>query len=147
MFHVKSAQIRNFFWSVFSRIRTEYGQILRISPYSVRMQENMEQKKIRIWRPYTKCGSPRYTSEMFERLNEERKSRLKIVIEDKKCVKQNHRSYISNRARHIDNTHSKNKTRAILASGAEGARFAGWGIIVEEKNLKFIITKLVRKNR
>ena len=28
------------FWSAFSRIRTEYGEILRIFPYSVRMQEN-----------------------------------------------------------------------------------------------------------
>ena len=33
-----------FFWSVFSRIRTEYGEILRISPYSVRMRENRDQK-------------------------------------------------------------------------------------------------------
>ena len=33
-----------FFWSVFSCIRTEYGNILRISPYSVRMQENTDQK-------------------------------------------------------------------------------------------------------
>ena len=32
------------FWSAFSRIRTEYGQILRISPYSVRMRENTDQK-------------------------------------------------------------------------------------------------------
>ena len=31
------------FWSVFSRIRTEYGEILRISPYSVRMRENTDQ--------------------------------------------------------------------------------------------------------
>ena len=30
----------DFFWSVFSRIRTEYGEVLRISPYSVRMREN-----------------------------------------------------------------------------------------------------------
>ena len=30
---VKSVQIRGFFWSVFSRIWTEYGEILRISPY------------------------------------------------------------------------------------------------------------------
>ena len=29
-----------FFWSAFSCIRTEYGEILRISPYSARMQEN-----------------------------------------------------------------------------------------------------------
>ena len=27
----------------FSRIRTEYGEILRISPYSVRMRENADQ--------------------------------------------------------------------------------------------------------
>ena len=31
------------FWSRFSRIRTEYGEILRISPYSVRMWENTDQ--------------------------------------------------------------------------------------------------------
>ena len=31
------------FWSAFSRIRTEYGEILRISPYSVRMPENVDQ--------------------------------------------------------------------------------------------------------
>ena len=31
------------FWSIFSRIRTEYGEILRISPYSVPMRENMYQ--------------------------------------------------------------------------------------------------------
>ena len=31
------------FWSVFSRIRTEYGEILRISSYSVRMRENADQ--------------------------------------------------------------------------------------------------------
>ena len=32
------------FWSVSSRIRTEYGEILRISPRSIRMRENMDQK-------------------------------------------------------------------------------------------------------
>ena len=31
------------FWSVFSRIPNEYGEILRISPYSVRMRENADQ--------------------------------------------------------------------------------------------------------
>ena len=30
-------------YSAFSRIRTEYREILRISPYSVRMRENKEQ--------------------------------------------------------------------------------------------------------
>ena len=34
-----------FFWSLFSRIRTEYGEIRSISPYSVRIRENEDQKK------------------------------------------------------------------------------------------------------
>ena len=38
---VKSVQIRSYFWSVSSCIRTEYE---RISPYSVEIQENMDQK-------------------------------------------------------------------------------------------------------
>ena len=33
-----------FFWFAFSRIRTEYGEVLCISPYLVRMRENTEQK-------------------------------------------------------------------------------------------------------
>ena len=33
-----------FFWYVISRIRTKYQEMLRISPYSVRMWENMAQK-------------------------------------------------------------------------------------------------------
>ena len=39
-----------FFWSVFSRIRTEYREIRNISPYSVRMRENTVQEKLRIWK-------------------------------------------------------------------------------------------------
>ena len=35
-----NVQIRSFCWSVFSRIRTEYGKIRSISPYSVQMREN-----------------------------------------------------------------------------------------------------------
>ena len=49
MFHcVKSVQIRSFFWSLFSYIRIEYGDWSK-SPYSVRIQENTDQKKLRIW--------------------------------------------------------------------------------------------------
>ena len=33
-----------FFWSVFSHIRTECGKIFRIYPYLVRMRENTDQK-------------------------------------------------------------------------------------------------------
>ena len=35
----------SFFWSVFSCIRTEYRDLLSKSPYSVRIQENTDQKK------------------------------------------------------------------------------------------------------
>ena len=31
------------FWPVFSRIQTEYGETLHISPYSVQMSENVDQ--------------------------------------------------------------------------------------------------------
>ena len=41
---MKSVQIWSFFWSVFSRNQTEYGEI----PYSVRKRENTGQKKLRI---------------------------------------------------------------------------------------------------
>ena len=47
--NIKSSTLREkcpyseLFWSAFSRIRTEYGEVLRISPYSVGMRENAEQ--------------------------------------------------------------------------------------------------------
>ena len=41
---VKSVQIQSYFWSVFSCIRTEYEDLRNKSPYSVRIQENTEQK-------------------------------------------------------------------------------------------------------
>ena len=52
---VKSVQIRSFFWSVFSCIRTEYGKILRISPYSARMRGTTDQKKLRTWALFRQC--------------------------------------------------------------------------------------------
>ena len=45
---VKSVQIRSFFWSVFSHIWTEHREIRSISPYSVRVLENKDRKKLRI---------------------------------------------------------------------------------------------------
>ena len=45
---VESVQILSFFWCVFSCIRTKYGDLLSKSPYSDRMQENADQKKLRI---------------------------------------------------------------------------------------------------
>ena len=56
VFHcLKNVQIRTFFWSVFSRIRTVYREIRSICPYSVRMRENTDQKKLRIWTLFTQC--------------------------------------------------------------------------------------------
>ena len=46
---VKKVLIENFFWSVFSCIRTEYGNLLSKSSYSLRIQEKRDQKKLRIW--------------------------------------------------------------------------------------------------
>ena len=45
-----------FFLVRISHIRTEYGEILRISPYSVRMWENTDQEIRRIWTLFTQCG-------------------------------------------------------------------------------------------
>ena len=50
---VRSVQMRTFFWSVYSCIRTEYRDLLLKSPYSVQIQENTDQKKLRIWTLFT----------------------------------------------------------------------------------------------
>ena len=51
----KSIQIRIFFWSVFSCIRTEYGDLLSKSSHSVQIQENTDHKKLCIWTLFTQC--------------------------------------------------------------------------------------------
>ena len=40
----KNCLYSEFFWPAFSRIRTEYGDLLCKSPYSVRMQETVGKK-------------------------------------------------------------------------------------------------------
>ena len=40
----KKCPYSEFFCSVFSHVRTEYGEVLRLSPYSVRMRENKDKK-------------------------------------------------------------------------------------------------------
>ena len=52
---MKSVQIWKFFLSVFSCMQTEYGDLQSKSPYSVRIQENTDQKKLRIWTLFTEC--------------------------------------------------------------------------------------------
>ena len=55
-FHcVKSVQIRSFSWFLFSRISTECGDLRGKSLCSVRIRENTDQKKLRIWTPFTQC--------------------------------------------------------------------------------------------
>ena len=46
---------RVFFCSVFSHIGTEYGELIRKSPYSVRIWENTDKKKLRIWTLFSEC--------------------------------------------------------------------------------------------
>ena len=41
---VKNVQIRDYFWSVFSCIRTEYKVLLSKSLYSVQIQQSTDQK-------------------------------------------------------------------------------------------------------
>ena len=49
----KSVQKLSFFWSVFSCVRTEREGLRRKSLYSVRIQENTDQKKLRICTLFT----------------------------------------------------------------------------------------------
>ena len=53
---VKNVEIRSLFWSVFSHIRSEYGEILCISPFSVQMWENADQKKLPNWTLFRQCS-------------------------------------------------------------------------------------------
>ena len=61
---VKRVQIQSFFSSVFSCIRAEYREIRSISPHLVRMGENTDQKKLRIWTLFTQCY-PYYINATF----------------------------------------------------------------------------------
>ena len=42
------------FWSLFSGIWTEYGEILRTSPYSFRMRENIDQSNSKSFAKFTR---------------------------------------------------------------------------------------------
>ena len=46
---------RCYFWAVFPYIWPECEDLLRKSPYSVRIQESKNLKKLRIWPLFTKC--------------------------------------------------------------------------------------------
>ena len=55
--HVKYPYSK-FFWSAFSRIWTEYGEIRSISPYSVQMWENADPKNSK-YRHFSRISYPR----------------------------------------------------------------------------------------
>ena len=57
---LKSVQIRSFSGPFFFCIRTEYGEMRSISPYSVRVRENTDQKKLRIWTIFTRWSAYPY---------------------------------------------------------------------------------------
>ena len=48
VYKLNNDYLSEFIWFVFSRTWTEYGERLCISPHSIRMRENAEQKKPRI---------------------------------------------------------------------------------------------------
>ena len=50
---MENVQIRSFFWSVFSCIRTEYRELQSKCPYQVRIQENTDQKNS-VFRPFSR---------------------------------------------------------------------------------------------
>ena len=51
----KKCPYSGFFWSVFSRIWTEYEEIIRISPHLVQMRENTDQKNSEYGHFFTQC--------------------------------------------------------------------------------------------
>ena len=51
---VKIVQIQSLFCSVFSCVRSEYRDLQSKSLYSVRIQENTDQKKLGIWTLFTR---------------------------------------------------------------------------------------------
>ena len=55
---MKSVQIRSFFWSVFSCIQIEFEDLLHKSLYCVQIQENTDQKKLRIWTLFERSEVP-----------------------------------------------------------------------------------------
>ena len=50
----------------------KYGDLLRKSPYRVRIQENMDQKKLRIWTLFKQCqtSNHRETSQLICKPNQ-----------------------------------------------------------------------------
>ena len=60
----KKCPYSELFWSAFSRIRTAYGEIFCISPYSVRMRENKDQNNSE-YGPFLRSACIEYIQRVF----------------------------------------------------------------------------------
>ena len=79
---MKSVQTQSFFWSVFSCIQTEYGDLRNKSPYSVQIQEKTDQKKLHIWTLFTQWQASKNVADTIFKelyLKEIGKPSLKII--------------------------------------------------------------------
>ena len=65
---LKSVQIRSFSGPFFFCIRTEYGEMRSISPYSVRVRENTDQKKLRIWTLFAQLSGSCYNKTPYSKV-------------------------------------------------------------------------------
>ena len=91
---MKCVQIRSFFWSVFSRIWTKYGKIQSISPYSVHMRENTNQKKLRIWAHFMQCTiTVKFILLVFVRVNGLSESSVLKKRRNKTALNTNQKNY------------------------------------------------------
>ena len=120
---MKSVQIRSFFWYVFSCIRTEYGALRSKSSYSIRIRENMDQKKLCIWiiftqwtffrlhfsRPRTKAITYRNYKKFHEEkiLNDLKEA---YIIKDEKAPNQNYQ-FLTKTFLTFVNKHASSKKR------------------------------------
>ena len=64
----KKCAYSELFWSVFSRIRVEYGELRSISPYSVRMRENVNQNNSEYGHFSRSALSQKAPLEMFDKV-------------------------------------------------------------------------------
>ena len=81
--------IRSFFWSVFSLIRTEYRDLQTKSPCAVRIRENTDQKKLRVWALFT-CNICKQLTQTIAKsktkLNKWIHDKIKYVIQKQQAL-------------------------------------------------------------
>ena len=93
---VWSVQTRSFLWFVFFCIRTEYGDLRSKSPYSLWIQENTDQKKLRISTLFTQCIKLQYQLKTMLSISRIKLYLLEILIffSNKEAPKQLHWNFL-----------------------------------------------------